>query len=123
VDTQLDIESSDSEMGKFTKYIHKIIMSPIRKLRDYTIASSSPQCRYLCITSSTVDTTGSSLTASDKADMVMTGILAAHKLMHSLDTSHPHMHETEHMHTLSKLSTIRRRVVKYDHLSMVDTHL
>lgn len=71
-------------MMDIPSYTACLITTPISRLRDYIIKSSSDKCKFVSISSDVIDVTGISLDAGDKLSMIMDGIEASRELISSL---------------------------------------
>lgn len=107
----VDARDNNNDSNLLTSYIHKIMISPVRRLRDVTIANSSPRCRFLCINSGVTDVTGTSVSSSDKANMVLCGMNAMDEYIEKLDDpNYKYLHITEHYSQDIKIEMARKRV-------------
>lgn len=113
IDTRLSINDDDTEFVKLAKYLHCIITSSMSRLKEYAVADSSSRCRHIVIISSTLDTTGSSLTAHDKAVMITIGIKAANKFLNVADDDSAH--QLDGMTPYERLERVKQRIVYQHH--------
>jgi len=74
-------EPSDSTT---TMYVHKIIQFTMSQLRDKIIKTCSERCKHLCLKSNIVDSTGLTIDAHLKADMILDGYTYAQKFIENL---------------------------------------
>jgi predicted acylesterase/phospholipase RssA len=119
----VDVASNTSEEDlTLTEYIHHIMMSPIKMLKDKAIASSSSRCRHLCLVSQFQDITGLTLTAEDKASMVITGLQGADIAIARLDDNRDdHIHNTEKMDEIERINCVSKRIIYAGHPPRVRT--
>ena len=76
-----DEEPSDSTT---TMYIHKIIQFTMSQLRDRIIKTCSEKCKHLRLQSHIVDSTGLTIDAHLKADMILDGYDEAQRFLENL---------------------------------------
>jgi len=100
----------------FTSYIHKLLMSPVKRLREIAIANTSPSCRHLCIVSSFTDLTGTSISTTDKSDMVICGMRAGQKFIEKVDDPrYKYLHMTSNMDENNRINSVQKRVFSFTH--------
>lgn len=73
VRTTIVERDDDSEIARLTKRIQKIIMAPMAELRDRTIRGAGSNVTFIGLDSHTLDTTGSTATVGDRAQMFIEG--------------------------------------------------
>jgi len=67
-----------------TMYVHKIIEFTMSQLRDRIIKTCSEKCKHLCLQSNIVDSTGLTIDAHLKADMILAGYADAQRFLENL---------------------------------------
>lgn len=104
-------DSDGSEM-LFTQYIHRILMAPVRILKQAAIANSSSRCRHLCLVSRFQDITGASLSPDDKASMVITGLVGADTFLSFVDGGRDSiLHKVDNLTEQERMATVSGRVI------------
>lgn len=63
-------EPADSSV---TMYFHKLVHLSMNQLRERIISGCSVMCKHICLSSNIIDTTGISVNADIKADMILAG--------------------------------------------------
>lgn len=114
----VDVEAVTSvgEGMTLTEYIHHILMSPTKMLKDQAIANSSSRCRHLCLLSQSQDITGMTLTPEDKADMVTTGLKGADIFISKMDSGrYEYLHNTESIDQIERLNNVSKRIIYAGH--------
>jgi len=67
-----------------TMYVHKIIEFTMSQLPDRIIKTCSEKCKHLCLQSNIVDSTGLTIDAHLKADMILAGYADAQRFLENL---------------------------------------
>ncbi len=102
VKTNIVESDNDNDIIKFTKRIQKTIMAPIAELRDRTIRSAGSGVTFLELNSQTLDTTGGTVSLSDRAQMFIEGQRSAIILINRIlsSSSREKQHEGKHIRFL-----------------------
>jgi len=114
INTQINAPADGgSFLSHITTYIHHILTTSIHRVRDMIVLTSSPKCDFIEINSSLADTTGASFSVSDKANMILHGVIAANKYLDRppVDRSGVWMYPRQSSELISELAA--ERVVKY----------
>ena len=85
VDVDTNSVSDTSQSISLNEYIHRIIMSPVKRLKKIIIENSTDKCKHLCFLSSISDITGTTLDARDKAMMIISGLKGCSTFLTRLD--------------------------------------
>lgn len=78
--------SSEPSDSSVTMYFNKLVHLSMTQLRDRILAGCSDKCKSLCLNSNIIDTTGVSIDADLKADMILCGIQKAQEFIDALES-------------------------------------
>jgi predicted acylesterase/phospholipase RssA len=77
----------EPEGASTTMYIHKIIHFSMTQIRDRIIENSSKRCKHIELTSNIIDSTGFTINAQMKADMVLKGVAVAEAFLKEIQST------------------------------------